>query len=126
MSNERRVFDFAHPYAKTTFKAFLKRSSNSLDFNFFVNPLHSSAWLSLVIILGIFFFSLFGILKILGSNEDEVEKTSTYKILILTFWANFIPLYAYYGGAITTDLTVTDYKIPFTTQKEVRKVFKHY
>ena len=44
-----------------------------------------------------------------------LQRTLTFKILVLAFWIKFVLLFAYFGGAMTTDLILNDFKLPFTT-----------
>ena len=118
-----KTFDFSYSWTKATRRSVMRKSSK-FDFNFLIKPLRTSAWWALFIFLVIFFILFFTTLKCFGGDEETTEKSLTFKILVLTFWTKFILIFAYYGGAITTDLTVDDYKIPFETYAEVK--YKKY
>ena len=120
-TERKKVFDYVHPVYKSSIKAYVKRTSSNLDFKFFMKPFESSAWYVLFLICFGFFFSFIVTWKIFKWNEDDAERTLTFKILVISFWFNFITLLAYYGGAITTDLTILDFKIPFNNLGEVIK-----
>ena len=122
MDLERKMaFDFGYPYYRTVEKAFMKRSTNQLDFRFFLQSFNTSTWFAVLIILSIFFVFFLATLKYFG-NETDTERTLTFKFLVLAFWLKFVLLFAYYGGAMTTDLTLNDFKLPFTTFQEVNYV----
>ena len=126
MTLERqKVFDFGYPYFKSSVKAFMKRSSNALDFQFFIKPLTQSAWWTILMFLVSFFVAFLATLKCFGNNEERTEETLAFKILVMTFWIKFVLIFAYYGGAMTTDLTLNDFNVPFKTFGEVGN-YKEY
>ena len=90
-----------------------------MDLYFLTNPLKDSVWLTLLMVLFAFFGFFFTMFKLFGFDEDNMEKSFTFKAIVLTFWMHCVLLFAYYGGAITTDLTVHNAKAPFSSYSEV-------
>ena len=107
-------------------KSFVKKHSN-LDLAFLTKPFRTLAWYSLLAFLVLFlgFFWIF--FKLFKRDEDSAENSTAFKITVLSFWLNFVLLSAYYGGGLTTDLTVNNGKVHFESYSEVISDFSfHY